>query len=54
MICVLGKDDVVIDVGDTITSPASALQKDKYGDWREPNVELILEAEPDIVFGCAS
>lgn len=54
MICVLGKDDVVIGVGDTITSPASALEKDKYGDWREPNVELILEAEPDIVFGYAS
>lgn len=54
MICVLGKDDIVIGVGDTVSSPASALEKDKYGDWREPNVEMILEAEPDAVFGYAS
>lgn len=54
MICVLGKDDVVIGVSDTTNSPASALEKQKFGDWREPNVEMILEAEPDIVFGYAS
>ena len=54
MICVLGKDDIVIGVGDTVSSPASALEKDKYGDWREPNVEMILEAAPDVVFGYAS
>lgn len=54
MICVLGKDDVVIGVSDTTTSPASALEKKKFGDWKEPNVEMILEAEPDVVFGYAS
>lgn len=54
MICVLGKDDVVIGVSDSTKSPASALEKQKFGDWKEPNVEMILEAEPDIVFGYAS
>lgn len=54
MFCVLGKDDVVIGVSDTTSTPASALEKEKFGDWREPNVEKILEAEPDAVFGYAS
>ena len=54
MICVLGKDDIVIGVGDTVNTPASALEKEKYGGWKEPNVELILEAQPDVVFGYAS
>ena len=54
MICVLGQEDKVIGVGDSVKSPASALEKEKFGDWREPNVEMILEAEPDAVFGYAS
>lgn len=54
MICVLGKDDIVIGVGDTTTYPASAETKEKYGDWKEPNVEKIMEAKPDAVVGYSS
>lgn len=53
MIYVLGKDDIVIGVSDT-TKPLGSAAKDTYGDWREPNVEKILEAAPDAVFGYAS
>lgn len=54
MICVLGKDDIVIGVGDSTVYPASAQTKEKYGDWKEPNVEKIMEAKPDAVIGYAS
>lgn len=51
MICALDKEDVVIGVSDNIDYPASALEKEKYGDFKKPSVELLLEAEPDVVFG---
>ena len=54
MICVLGKDDIVIGVNDSTNYPASAETKEKFGDWKEPNVEKILEAKPDAVIGYAS
>ncbi len=54
MICVLGKDDVVTGVSSTTVSPASAANKAKYGDWKKPDVEKILEAKPDAVIGYAS
>lgn len=50
LICVLGMEDKVIGVADTVTFPASAESKDKYGKWTEPNAELIIEAKPDAVF----
>lgn len=54
MICVLGKDDIVIGVGDSVKYPSSAETKEKFGDWKEPNVEKILEAQPDAVIGYSS
>lgn len=51
MICALDKEDVVIGVSDNIDYPASALGKEKFGDFKKPSVELLLEAEPDVVFG---
>lgn len=51
MICALDKEDVVIGVSDNIDYPASALEKEKFGDFKKPNVELLLEAQPDVVFG---
>lgn len=53
MIDILGKASTVVGVGDTVTGGNSAALK-KYGDWREPNVEAILEAQPDVVFGYSS
>ncbi|WP_257160352.1 ABC transporter substrate-binding protein [Corynebacterium cystitidis] len=53
MIQVLGQDDKVVGVGDSVTG-GEADSLDKYGDWREPNVEAILEAQPDVVFGYSS
>lgn len=54
MIYVLGKDSIVCGVGDTVDYPASALTKEKYGDWKKPNVEKIMEAKPDAVIGYSS
>lgn len=54
MICVLGKDDNVIGLADSVNYPTSADAKDKYGSFTEPNVERILEAEPDAVFAYSS
>ena len=54
MICVLDKEDVVIGVSDNIDYPASAREKEKMGDFKKPNVELLLEAQPDVVFGSGS
>lgn len=51
MICALDKEDAVIGVSDNIDYPASALEKEKFGDFKNPNVELLLESQPDVVFG---
>lgn len=49
VIKMLGKEECVVGVTDTTISDLP-----KYGDWRNPNVEKIVEARPDIVFGYAS
>lgn len=51
MLCALGCADRVIGVSDNIDYPASALTKEKFGSFRTPSLEKLLEAEPDIVFG---
>lgn len=54
MICALEKDNIVSGVSSSTVSPASAANKTKYGDWKKPDVEKILEAKPDAVVGYAS
>lgn len=49
VIKLLGQEKCVIGVSDTTVSDLP-----KYGDWRNPNVEKIIEAKPDVVFGYAS
>lgn len=49
VIKLLGQEKSVIGVADTTESNLP-----KYGDWRNPNVEKIIEAKPDVVFGYAS
>lgn len=58
IIKVLGKEDAVIGVSDSIhdgaASGSPAAQKENLGNWRKPNVEKILDANPDVVFGYGS
>lgn len=49
VIKLLGQEKCVIGISDTTESDLP-----KYGDWRNPNVEKIIEAKPDVVFGYAS
>lgn len=53
MIAVLGKEDIVTGVGDTVEG-FGADSKPEFGDYQTPNVEAIIEAQPDAVFGYAS
>lgn len=46
----LGLGDKVIGVSKQCDYPEEALDKDKLGDFWEPNVELIVAAAPDILF----
>lgn len=46
----LGLDDKVIGVSQQCNYPESAMSKDKFGDFWQPNIELIVAAEPDLLF----
>ncbi|HZJ58050.1 MAG TPA: ABC transporter substrate-binding protein [Clostridia bacterium] len=46
----LGIGDRVIGVSQQCDYPEEAQTKDKMGDFWEPNIELIVEANPDILF----
>ncbi|MGI5851834.1 MAG: ABC transporter substrate-binding protein [Clostridiales bacterium] len=46
----LGLGDKVIGVSQQCDYPQEATEKDKMGDFWGPNIELIVEANPDIIF----
>ncbi|HZJ83392.1 MAG TPA: ABC transporter substrate-binding protein [Clostridia bacterium] len=46
----LGLGDKVVGVSTYCNYPEEATEKDKVGDFWEPNVELIVAADPDILF----
>lgn len=46
----LGLGDKVIGVSQQCDYPEEATAKDKMGDFWDPNIELIVEADPDILF----
>jgi iron complex transport system substrate-binding protein len=46
----LGLGDKIIGVSEYCDYPEEAVSKDKLGDYWQPNIELIVEAEPDILF----
>lgn len=49
----LGLGDRVIAVTDNSNYPAEALEKEKVGNFFEPNVEKIIALSPDVVFASA-
>jgi iron complex transport system substrate-binding protein len=49
----LGAGEQVIGVSEYCDYPEEALEKPKMGDFTNPNFEVILEAEPDIIFVAA-
>ena len=49
----LGLDERIIGVTEYCNYPEAALKKPKMGDFANPNVELIVDAEPQIVFVAA-
>lgn len=46
----LGLDDKLIGVSAQCDYPEEATSKDKMGDFWQPNIELIVDADPDILF----
>lgn len=46
----LGLDDKIIAVSDYCDYPEAALAKPKIGGFQDPNLEVILSMEPDVVF----
>ncbi len=46
----LGAGDRIFGVTTYCGYPAAALEKTKIGDFSNPNIELIIEIEPDVVF----
>lgn len=46
----LGLGDKVIGVSTYCNYPEEAASKDKLGDFWDPNIELIIEANPDLLF----
>lgn len=51
LVCGLGAADKVTGVIDTIDILPNDTEKEIVGTWKEPNVEKILEMQPDVVFG---
>lgn len=49
----LGAGEQVIGVSEYCDYPEEAFEKPKMGDFTNPNFEVILEAEPDIIFVAA-
>lgn len=49
----IGAGDRIFGVTDYCEYPAAALEKAKIGDFSNPNIELIIEIEPDVVFVAA-
>lgn len=49
----LGLDQEIIGVSDYCDYPEAAQAKEKIGGFQDPNVEVILSKEPDIVFASA-
>ena len=49
----IGAGEQVIGVSEYCDYPEEALEKPKMGDFMNPNFEVILEAEPDIIFVAA-
>lgn len=49
----LGLDERIIGVTEYCNYPEAALKKPKMGDFVNPNIELIVDAEPHIVFVAA-
>ena len=49
----IGAGDQVIGVSEYCDYPEEALSKPKMGDFMNPNLELIVEQEPDVIFVAA-
>ncbi len=49
----LGVEDKLVGVTEYCDYPAEALNKPKMGDFENPNIELVIDAEPDLVFVAA-
>lgn len=49
----IGAGDKVVAVTDYCEYPPEALEKPKVGGFQDPNMELIIEYEPDLVFTAA-
>lgn len=49
----IGVGDKIVGVTEYCDYPAAALEKPKVGTFQEPNVELIINSEPDVVFVAA-
>ncbi|MBS3969068.1 MAG: ABC transporter substrate-binding protein, partial [Clostridia bacterium] len=49
----LGLDERIIGVTEYCNYPEAALKKPKMGDFANPNIELVVDAEPHIVFVAA-
>lgn len=49
----IGLDQEIIGVSDYCDYPEAALAKDKVGGFKDPNVEVILSMNPDMVFASA-
>ena len=49
----LGLDEKIVGVTEFCNYPAAALEKSKMGGFRDPNIELVIAAEPHIVFVAA-
>lgn len=49
----IGAEDKLIGVSEYCDYPEAALEKPKMGDFMNPNFEIILESEPDVIFVAA-
>lgn len=49
----IGAEDSIIGVSDYCDYPPEALEKKQMGGFEDPNIELVVESEPDIVFVAA-
>jgi iron complex transport system substrate-binding protein len=46
-------EDLLVGVSEYCDYPEAALEKPKMGDFTSPNLEIILESEPDVIFVAA-
>lgn len=49
----IGLEEQLVGVSTFCTYPEAALEKTKVGDFSNPNIELIIELEPEVVFVAA-